>query len=533
MNVRVVGAVAMLALSAAACGSGESILLAGNDPTTTTPTTTTPAAPPPTTSSPAPTAPGDTSDPASATTVEGEQPVTTPQITTPPVTNATTTTTPLSAFSECPTDALDDADGPVEVVFWHGLNGDNEAAMNTVTDAYNASQDRVRVIAQNQGGYGETIDKYVQSGQDSRPDLVMFPEYVVQRIIDSQSVIPVGACIEDSGFDTAPIQPSTLLTYNVAGVQWSMPFNVSNPVLYFNRAMFTEAGLDPDQPPQNLAELRDASQQLVDSGVAATGIALDTGTDSGGGWFIEQWFANAGELYADNGNGRLAPATKVLYDGAAGVELLTFVQEMINDGLAYNVGDNAGGTSQFLKLADDEEPAAMTIGTSAALRNVITVVDGGLIEGRTGDDIGIGPLPGPGPEPSALVGGASLYVVDEHGDDTTAAVWDFITYLVSPEVQSEWATITGYVPIREDATELDPLASLYEADPRFRVAYDQLVKDPTGPAQFGPILGPQREVRAETAGAVAEIFGGDPVQGALTEAAETATALIADYNARN
>ena len=45
------------------------------------------------------------------------------------------------------------------------------------------------------------------------------------------------------------------------------------------------------------------------------------GADSGGGWYIEQWFANMGELYADNGNGRLAPATEVLYDGAAGVEL--------------------------------------------------------------------------------------------------------------------------------------------------------------------------------------------------------------------
>ena len=61
---------------------------------------------------------------------------------------------------------------------------------------------------------------------------------------------------------------------------------------------------------------------------------------------------HAGEPYADNGNGRLAPATQVLYDGPAGVELLTEVQSLIIDGLAVNVGDNPSGQDALLKLAD-------------------------------------------------------------------------------------------------------------------------------------------------------------------------------------
>ena len=60
--------------------------------------------------------------------------------------------------------------------------------------------------------------------------------------------------------------------------------------------MFEAAGLDPDDPPVSLEELRAASQAIVDTGAAATGIALDSGVDSGGGWFLEQWFARAGEL---------------------------------------------------------------------------------------------------------------------------------------------------------------------------------------------------------------------------------------------
>src|SRR5690606_24024729 len=98
----------------------------------------------------------------------------------------------------------------------------------------------------NQGSYGETVDKYFQSRQESRPDVVMFPEYMVQQTADSDSVIPVGACIEASAFDLSQFQRSALAAYSTAGVQWAMPFNVSNPILYYNRSVFAEAGLDPD-----------------------------------------------------------------------------------------------------------------------------------------------------------------------------------------------------------------------------------------------------------------------------------------------
>src|SRR4029079_5034348 len=150
-----------------------------------------------------------------------------------------------------------------------------------------------------------------------------------------------------------------LLSYETTGVQWSMPFNVSNPVLFYNKSAFERAGLDPEKPPLTLDELRTVCEQLVASGAGGTGIALDSGVDSGGGWFLEQWFARANELYADNGNGRLAPATRGLFDGATGVQLLTAVQSLVQDGLAVTVGDNPNGQDALLKLADPAQPAAM------------------------------------------------------------------------------------------------------------------------------------------------------------------------------
>lgn len=507
-----------VALFAAACSSGESALDSGADD-----------GPDPTEAAGGGTDPDATEGTEPTGTEDADAGADAGETTLAP----TTTVAPLADFPDCPTEALDAADGPVDIVFWHGMANDLEPALTMLTETYNASQDRVRVELQNQTSYDSAIERYIAAGQGSRPTIVQLPEYALVEFADSGTVVPVGACIESSGFDTSPFLPRTLGAYQLEGIQWAMPFNVSNPVLYYNRQMFEAAGLDPDDPPITLDELRATSQTLVDADVATYGMVLDTGPDSGGSWFLEQWFGRAGELYADNGNGRLAPATEVLYDNELGVELLTFMQDLIADGLAVNVGDNASGQDALLKLADATEPGAMVMYTSAALGTVINALGSGLVEGLGPEDIGVGPMPGPGPEPAVQVGGASLWIVSEKSDEQTAAAWDYITYLTDAASQSTWAAGTGYVPVRADALELEPLLSLYADDPRYRVAYDQLVSGENDVVANSPALGPMRAVRAETAGAVARVLDGEDPQAALSAAADASNALIESYNERN
>ncbi len=414
------------------------------------------------------------------------------------------------------------------------MNDVLEDSLIELTDTYNAGQDAVRVTLQNQTGYDAAIDKYIQSSPDSRPDLIQFPEYTLQTFAQSGTLIPIGACIDDSGFDTSPFLDRALDAYNWQGVQWAMPFNSQQPgaVLHCVRSS-KRLDSTPTCPPITLEEMRATSEQIVDSDAATYGWVLDSGADSGGGWFLEQWFARAGELYADNDNGRTAPATQVLFDSPAGTELMTFVQGMINDGLAVSIGDNTGGQDTYLKLIDPAADGAMTIGTSAALGGVLAAIDSGLAPGLTSVDVGVGPMPGPSPEPTVNLGGASLWIVDGKGDEKTAAAWDYITYLTTAEAQSQWASQTGYVPIRNDAVDIEPLSSTYAEDPRFKVAYDQLLGTPDGFASLSPVLGPQREVRVATANATAAIFNGADVASTLADAAAQSNALIASYNQRN
>ena len=504
---RFAGVLSALLLTTA-CGSGQSIITAGRKPTVAT-------QPPPVTFAPGDTvAPGETRPPADTTIAP------------------TTTAAQLDTLPNCPTEALATATSPVELTFWHGMNGPLSTELQALTDAYDASQSKVHVTLI-EGSYEETIDKYLQAGQDSRPDLVQMPEYMVQTMVDTKSFVPVGACVKSSGYDTSTFLPTVYDNWATQGVQWSMPFNISNPVLFYNKKMFAAAGLDPEKPPASLEELRADSEAIVNSGAAKYGLALDSGFDSGGGWYIEQWFAKAGEFYADNQNGRSARATKVLYDNPTGQSLLTFMQSLINDGLAVNVGDNNGGIDNLLKLADPAEPAAMTIGTSAAIGGVLAVLAGGQFPQIKPDDLGVGAMPGPDGKPGVLVGGASLWVVDSGNDVRTAAAWDYITFLTAAQQQSEWSSATGYVPVRTDALTLDPLKTTLATDPRFQVPYDQLLAAPDAATSVGPILGPLREVRTVTAQGVAAIFGGADVASTLANSAAQADALIADYNSRN
>jgi len=515
--------VLLIGVAANGCRSGESLANAGIDrpPATTTATTT-----------PSTGGNGATGGTGVSGGSGGSGVTTAPTTTTPP---PTTQPRKLDTLPKCDVSALDaaSASGPVEITFWHGLSNENGAELQRQTDLYNSSQNKVHVNLQFQGGYEDVINKYLQSNTQNRPDLVQMPEYMLQQMIDTKSIVPTQACAEAAHYDMSPFLPQALDAYATESVQWAMPFNMSVPVLFYRRDLFEKAGLDPNKPPQSFDELLHQGQQLVSSGASSYSIALDSDFDGGGGWYIEQWLAKAGEFYADNENGRAAPATKVLYNDAAGLALMTYLQTLINQGGAVYVGDNPSGQDALLKLADATTPAAMTISTSASLGIVLSVLGGGLIPGITQDDVGVGYMPGPNGGLGALVGGNSLYIVDGKGAEKAAAAWDYITFLETAQQQSEFAAATGYIPVRQDALELDPIKSVYTSDPRFRVGYDQLIGSADAPTSNGPVLGPLQQVRRVTAQAVAAVLTGTDPQAALDAGAQQADDLIANYALQN
>jgi len=427
----------------------------------------------------------------------------------------------------CPVDALDGAAGPVTIDLWHSMTVELEATLAGLVADYNASQDRVRVNLVFQGSYNESLDKYLTALRGgSRPTLIQLEETALQLGIDSGSFIPVQACVDAAGFSFDDYIERVVTAYTVENTLWPMPFNTSNPILYANRTILDRANVGP--LPTTLAEVRAAAQAVVDSGAAASGVSL-----IGSGWIIEQLFALDDQVYVDGGNGRTERATELLIDTDLGLEVFTWVHDMVRDGLATYVGDGANA-EHFIALATGQ--AAMTIDTTAALRSVV-------IGARDFPDVQveIGPMPSVADRPGGvLVGGAAMWLDAETTDEERAASWDFLVWLTEPEQQATWHAGsenlpgTGYVPIRKSAIELAVVTDLWAEEPEFRVAYDQLVTGAETVATAGPVIGNHAQVRQRAIVPALErmyIQGQDPAA-ALAQAKSEADAIIADYTRR-
>ncbi len=426
----------------------------------------------------------------------------------------------------CPVDSLAKATKPIDITFWHSMADANESTLKAMIADYNASQSKVKVNLQFQGSYDDTAKKYVATLQKGElPELVQLHEIYPRMMIDTGSTMAVQACIDAENHDLSDYLDASLQQFNVDGIQWSMPFNTSVPVLYYNREAFRKAGLDPDTPPTTFEEVRRASEMIVSSGAARSGIAFELKADP-----ITQWLSLAGQPVVDQGNGRKDRATKATFDTEKGLEVYRFVKTMIDDKLAINVGRNKAGVDHLLALAKGD--AAMAIYTSAALGAVLNVLSSGQFPGV---EPGVAFMPAPRDPTSTdgvFVGGGSLHIVEKDSTpEQRAAAWDLVRWLNEPSQQARLHVATGYIPIRKSAVELPEVVDLWKANPLFRVGYDELNAsgNGSGSAVFGSYQSVEDVIIASLERMILE--GQDPAT-ALSQANAEATKVIEDYNER-
>lgn len=424
----------------------------------------------------------------------------------------------------CPQGALDEAAEPVEIVYWHSMPRENEVILTQLADEFNASQTDVVVTLINQTSYSDTLTKYraALSGGDL-PDVVQLEDKATQIMVDSQSAVPAQACIEASGYDVSDHLPRVLDYYTIGGVLWPMPFNVSNPVLYYDRSDFTAAGLDPDDPPTTLEDIREASDAIVASGASPFGFALLQQP-----WFLQTWMAMAGDPYVDNGNGRDDRATEVLIDTDLALGIFEWINDMVDSGAAEDVGSEAGGNiNHFLALGNGT--SSMTIDTSAAIGTILAVLESGEFPGV---EIGVAQLPGPSGDGGTFVSGGSNYIVASDDPARVEASWRWVSFLNEPESQATWSA-TGYIPIRMSATELPAVQDLWAETPEYRVAYDQLDSDVRNVATAGPVIGDFEGTDTALEDAMERMLtAGQAPAESLAQAKLDADEVLADYNSR-
>ncbi|OLZ41300.1 ABC transporter substrate-binding protein [Natrinema saccharevitans] len=344
-------------------------------------------------------------------------------------------------------------------------------------------------------------------------DMLQVDSLFAQQVLDTGRVRPVENILPDD-FDTDDFLDNVAEFFTVDGELASLPFNNSNAIMYINRDAFEEAGLDPDDPPRTLAEVRSASEQLVDQDVTQYGITWPNHV-----WFVETWYGFEGELMTDAENGHAGdPSTFRTPDSIH--DLFDWWKGMADDGLYTNPGIEAWGEATSLFI---EQETAMVLTSTASVS--------GLIADSEDFEVDAAPYPSisetrVGP----VIGGASFYVPEGLPEDRYEEIGQLLQYMAQPEVQTEWHKGSGYYPITQSSVDSLRADGWFEENPMYNVALEQLQNgDADDPATKRALLGPARNVQTTIQDKSVDIINADDIGseiGAMKDEVET---ILDDY----
>ncbi len=412
----------------------------------------------------------------------------------------------------------------IKISWWFGLGGVLGKAIETLTEQFNDSQSEIYVEAIYQGNYDDTLNKY-KAGLPGKqtPNLLQVYDVGLRFMLDSKSVEPMQTLIDASKFDTSNFEPALLNYYSIDKKLVGMPFNSSAPLLYYNKKLFSEAGLDPSAPPKTWEDALTVGEKLIKKDatgkVSQYGLAIPI--DS---WYFEQWMYAQNALLVDNENGRANRATKTFLNGENGVKILEWWKSTIDKGVGTNLGRSGSETQKAFAASQ----IAMTFDSTAAMRGIVNGV---------GDkfEVGAGYLLRPAAtldQGGVAIGGAAVYIMKDKADREKEATWKFVQWLVQPEQQAAWHVATGYYPVRKESYNLPVVQDNTKKYPQFTTAIDQLRASKQTSATAGTVMGPFTQARAIINTAVEEaLLGKATPQAALDKATADINQALDLYNA--
>lgn len=404
------------------------------------------------------------------------------------------------------------------ISFWHSMGGVNGQAIDTLVQKFNDENEYgITVEAEYQGSYDDALNK-LKSAQigNMGADLVQVYEIGTRFMIESGWIVPMQSMVNADEYDTSVLESNLAAYYTINDMLYSMPFNSSTPLMYYNKDMFDAEGIT--EIPDSLESIAQIGDKLLDSGaqeVMSLGIY---------GWFFEQFIGKQGLEYANNGNGRTEAATAVAFDeNGAAANILNEWKNLYDLGYAPNVGK--GGDAGLADFSAGK--SAITLGSTASLKQILQDVDGKFEVGTA-----YFPKVKSTDEGGVSIGGASLWALDNNDPKKLRATWEFVKFLISPESQAFWNAETGYFPVNVDAHDEDVFKENIEKYPQFETAIDQL--HDSAPQYAGALLSVFSEARAIVESEIESMLNGnETVDEAVDSMASQINDAIEEYNLVN
>ena len=384
---------------------------------------------------------------------------------------------------------------PVTIRITHQF-GDAEAAkFDEIVAAFEAANPSITVEQErnNESNYYDKLVTEILGG--SAPDIARVEppkaaQYVAAGYAANLDDL-VSAELRDDFFD------GTLEPLVLDGSLYGVPQDVATLSLFYRSDLLEAAGVDA--PPATWDELIEAATAVTQGDVYGIGLF--------GGWGAFEfypWFWQAGgEMFREEG-GELAPA----FNSPEGVAALQLWVDLANTHQVMPPG--------MATVGEDEVKAPFIAGKLAMFTSgpwsVGSLEEVAEIDGKWG----IAPLPR-GEEEASVLGGMDVIILEQSEHKAEAAA--FLEYWLGDEVQKDWASSLGFIPVRQSLYE-DPE---FQNDPTIQVFADQLAVSRSRPTI--PEAGEIDDLFGQAVQAA--LSGAKTPQQALDEAAAAAAEILA------
>ena len=411
-----------------------------------------------------------------------------------------------------------------EIQWWHSMGGALGEKLNALATKFNASQTQYKVVPVFKGSYPESMTAAIAAFRaGNAPHLLQVFEVGTATMMAAKgAIVPVAKVMGDAKepFDPKSYLPSIAGYYTDSkGNMLSFPFNSSTVVMYINRDAFKKAGLNPDQVPKTWKELNAAALQLK---VRGQDCVYTTGWPS---WMhIENFSAWHNVPIGTKENGMAGTDTVFTFNSPLHVRHLTMLGDMAKKGLFTYAGRQNQAEAKFAS----GECAILTSSTGAQANfRQNAKFDWSVNFIPYYEDVSGAPQ-------NSIIGGASVWVMSGKKPDEYKGVAKFFAFLSKPEIQMEWHTGTGYMPITMAAYELTKKSGFYEKNPGADVAVKQMTNKPPTANSKGLRFGNYVQGREVIEEEMEAVFAGKKdAKTALDDAVRRGNEILRKFEAAN
>lgn len=346
----------------------------------------------------------------------------------------------------------EEAAGPTTITWAFWGSPEEKASHERVANAFMEEHPEIQIEIMNEpwGDYFTKVQALWASGDSAAiPDVLFLwptPRYAAEGVLEN-----LDPWIEKSGYNLDDYWPALLESAMYEGSVYGFPRDIGLEVLYYNKDIFDEVGLDYPTEDWTWDDLLAAAEQLtvVDANgrVERYALAMEGGK-------YQLWVGqNHGSILDDMRN-----PSKCTLDQPEAMDAIQFFADMMDNNYAMRDADlgQAGGDAAVFQSGQ----AAMIIQNSSRV-SAFNAADMNY-------DVQVVPIP-QGGQRSASAGGAA-WVMSSGSDDKDAA-WTFLSWLQSKDGGEKLYTESGEIfPALRSVAESDAFLK-QDAPPANRQAF--------------------------------------------------------------